>query len=84
MYIALAVPFIGGNAFAADQAHKNCYCRANNIQYEQGQVLCLMGKLARCEMNLNNPSWKIVAPICPESRSTSPPTQFAQSLPPAK
>ena len=49
------MPFIGGNAFAADQAHKDCYCRANNIQYEQGQVLCLNGKLARCEMNLNNP-----------------------------
>jgi hypothetical protein len=76
--------FIGGSAFAADRAHKNCYCRANNIQYEQGQVLCLMGKLARCEMNLNNPSWKIVAPICPESHSKSPPTRFAQSLPPAK
>jgi hypothetical protein len=78
------VPFIGGNALAADQAHKDCYCRANDIQYEQGQVLCLFGKLARCEMNLNNPSWKIVAPICPESHSKSPPKRFAQSLPPAK
>jgi hypothetical protein len=73
-----------GQSFAADQAKKNCYCRANDRQYEQGQVLCLRGKLARCEMNLNNPSWKIIAQICPEARSRSLPTVFAQSLPSAK
>jgi len=32
-----------------------------------------MGKLARCEMNLNNSSWKIIAPTCPEASLLSQP-----------
>ena len=78
------VPLVLDQALAADQAHKNCYCRANDKKYEQGQVLCLRGKLARCEMNLNNPSWKIIAQTCPESRFSSSSTLLAQSLIPAK
>jgi hypothetical protein len=31
-----------------------------------------MGKLARCEMNLNNSSWKIIAPTCPEASLPRP------------
>jgi hypothetical protein len=58
---------VGGIALAEDAAHKNCQCRANEKKYEQGQILCLHGKLARCEMNLNNPSWKIIAQSCPET-----------------
>jgi hypothetical protein len=45
----------------------NCTCRANGHSYKQGQILCILGKLARCEMNLNNSSWKIIEPICPEA-----------------
>ena len=59
--------FFGGAAMAEDAAHKNCQCRANDKKYEQGAVLCLRGKLARCEMALNNPSWKIIAQSCPET-----------------
>jgi hypothetical protein len=84
LHIALMVLLFAGEVFAADRDHRNCYCRANEQQYSQGQVLCLFGKLARCEMNLNNPSWKIIAPTCPESRSKPSSKFFAQALPPAK
>jgi hypothetical protein len=63
----LALQAIGGHAFAGDLAHKDCQCRANDKKYAQGDVLCLHGKLARCEMNLNNPSWKIIAQTCPQT-----------------
>jgi hypothetical protein len=54
---------------ASDLAHgHNCKCLANKQKYEQGQVACMLGKLARCEMVLNNPSWKILANSCPETR----------------
>ncbi len=74
--------FIGSTALAEDAAHKNCVCRANDKKYEQGQILCLHGRLARCEMNLNNPSWKIIAQSCPETNLKFPATVLAlrQSL----
>jgi hypothetical protein len=48
-------------------AAHNCTCRANGVSYKQGQVICIRGKLAKCDMNLNNSSWKIIAPTCPEA-----------------
>ena len=45
----------------------NCTCRANGHSYKQGQIICIRGQLARCDMNLNNSSWKIIAPTCPEA-----------------
>lgn len=50
------------------QAGPGCTCRANGQKYEMGQLLCIRGKLSRCTMNLNNPSWKTIADICPEAR----------------
>lgn len=49
-------------------AGPGCTCRANGEKYEQGQILCIRGKLSRCTMNLNNPSWKTISDICPEVR----------------
>lgn len=46
-------------------AGPECKCRADGQQYSQGQILCLRGKLQRCEMALNNSSWKVIADICP-------------------
>ena len=46
-------------------AGPECKCRANGQQYSQGQILCIRGKLQRCEMFLNNSSWKVLADICP-------------------
>jgi len=54
--------------FASTAYAHNCTCRANGISYKQGQILCIRGQLARCDMNLNNSSWKIIAPTCPEAR----------------
>ncbi|MBI2718806.1 MAG: hypothetical protein HYX36_08590 [Rhizobiales bacterium] len=48
-------------------AGPNCKCRANGQKYAQGQVLCIRSKLMRCDMQLNNSSWKVVAPSCPQS-----------------
>lgn len=55
-------------------AGKNCTCRANGQKYPEGQMLCIRGKLSRCEMNQNVTSWKVVADICPEAK-TLPPDQ---------
>lgn len=56
--LAVAVPAAAG---------KNCKCRAGGENFEQGQITCIRGKLARCEMFLNNSSWKVIAEICPQS-----------------
>lgn len=52
---------------AAARAGPSCTCRANGQKFEQGQILCIRGKLARCEMFLNNSSWKIISDICPQA-----------------
>jgi len=63
-------------------AAHNCTCRANGQDYEQGQILCIRGRLAKCDMNLNNSSWIIIAPTCPEANLWSTPVEMAASLPP--
>lgn len=55
----------------------NCTCRANGVSYKQGQIICIRGKLAKCDMNLNNSSWKIIAPTCPEAIGWSVPVDMA-------
>jgi hypothetical protein len=50
---------------AAASAGPECKCRADGQEYSQGQILCIRGKLSRCEMALNNTSWKVIADICP-------------------
>jgi hypothetical protein len=59
----------------------NCTCRANGHSYEQGQILCIRGQLARCDMNLNNSSWKIIAPTCPEASLPTGLANFALAMP---
>ena len=62
----------GSNAFAGDAAHKDCLCRANDKTYAQGDLVCLKGGLARCEMNQNVPTWKIVSQTCPQAKVSYP------------
>lgn len=50
----------------AAEAGKNCKCKANGRDYHEGDVACIRGHLARCEMFLNNTSWKQIADDCPE------------------
>lgn len=50
-------------------AAPNCHCRAaDGRSVEVGQEACLKGKLARCEMFLNNTSWKLTGEACPQSQ----------------
>jgi len=63
----------------ASQAGQGCTCRAFGKDYQQGQMACIRGKLARCGMALNNSSWKIVSDTCPESRRNALP--FLAGLP---
>src|SRR5262245_29931592 len=65
---ALSASFpIGASAGAG------CKCRSAGQSYDLGAVICMRGQLARCEMFLNNTSWKIIAESCPETRAPSPP-----------
>ena len=75
--LALAVLVMAASVPAA--AH-NCTCRANGVSYKQGQIICIRGKLAKCDMNLNNSSWKIIAPTCPEANLWSTPVDMAAIL----
>jgi hypothetical protein len=43
----------------------NCTCRANGVSYALGKLVCIRGKLSRCEMSQNVTSWKVVSNVCP-------------------
>ena len=64
-------------------AGPECKCRAEGQQYSQGQILCIRGKLSRCEMFLNNTSWKVIADICPLAVLPRKP-RFPHSLLPSR
>jgi hypothetical protein len=65
------------------RADPNCTCRANGQSYVLGQIVCIRGKLAQCQMNLNNTSWQTIAETCPESRNQSERYSLASLLPPS-
>lgn len=54
-------------AAPAASADPNCRCRLYGEYYELGTTLCIRGNLRRCEMNLNNTSWKQIADFCPQA-----------------
>ena len=58
----------------AASADPNCRCRLYGEYYELGTTLCIRGNLRRCEMNLNNTSWKQIADFCPQA-DLQPPQQ---------
>ncbi|MBY8915592.1 hypothetical protein KUG85_01385 [Nitratireductor sp. L1-7-SE] len=59
--VALSLPVAGASA-------AECQCRANGSAFRQGETTCLAlpdgPRLARCEMVLNNSSWKILDQAC--------------------
>lgn len=69
-------------------AGKNCECIANGKRVKEGEVVCLRigsaeGYLARCEMVLNNTSWKKLQDGCPTTAldpGLSPPMSLPTSL----
>jgi hypothetical protein len=70
----------------AASADPNCRCRLFGEYYELGTTVCIRGSLRRCEMNLNNTSWKQIADFCPQAGlhpkpSVYPQTQLAKITP---
>jgi hypothetical protein len=63
----IAVALLSATPAAADP---NCKCRLYTQKVEIGTVTCIKGKLARCEMFQNTPSWKYLAGTCPMARIT--------------
>jgi hypothetical protein len=56
---------------AQASAGTNCTCRGPGVEATLGQTVCLKTatglRLARCEMVLNNTSWKFLSDSCPEA-----------------
>ena len=50
-------------------AGPNCTCRANGKNFQIGDVLCVLGRLAQCQMNQNNPSWQPISNTCPQAEA---------------
>ena len=65
-------------AVASTAGAHDCQCRFAGQSYAQGVTVCMRGKVARCDMYLNNSSWKVVAEECPQVRLPGP-RQFAIS-----
>ncbi len=83
-WVAVAAMLTASNGMAFAE----CLCRANGRTYEQGQIACLAltgeKQLARCEMVLNNSSWKKIQNGCPEATggSTGSRADLATAVPP--
>lgn len=76
MPLSAAAAFILAMSFAGEAAAHDCKCRFAGQRYQQGEMICIAGKLARCGMYLNNSSWTFTAEVCPQARSAAR-TEFA-------
>lgn len=60
-------------------AFADCQCLANGRRYHHGEIACLIlpngSQLARCDMVLNNSSWKKIRDGCPEAGVAPPPVE---------
>jgi len=50
-------------------AGPNCTCRFAGQNYKEGSIMCIRGKLSKCDLVLNNTSWKIIADTCPQAQA---------------
>lgn len=71
-------------AAPAASADPNCRCRLYGEYYELGATMCIRGNLRRCEMNLNNTSWKQIADFCPQANLQPLPQSSPQTSSPQK
>ncbi|WP_210203531.1 hypothetical protein [Breoghania corrubedonensis] len=57
-------------------AATDCTCRVNGTRFELGAITCIHGprgnRLAQCQMNLNNTSWKVLSNGCPTAMLVVP------------
>jgi hypothetical protein len=65
--IGFVVAVLVGTASAA--MAKECTCRYFDQRVEIGAVACVKGRLARCLMFQNNPSWKFIGDSCPQAQN---------------
>lgn len=78
--LAFVASIFASHGFAGD----TCQCRADGQYYSTGAIIC-MGtgnnkQMARCEMALNNTSWKMLGEECPYAFSPDTEEQNNQSL----
>jgi hypothetical protein len=54
-----------------DLHSRNCTCRAQGRDFHVGETVCLRTadgpRLAACDMELNNTSWRFNGQVCPDS-----------------
>jgi len=50
-----------------NQPNVPCSCRYRGKDFHLGETICIRARLARCEMTLNNTSWKFTGRGCPVS-----------------
>lgn len=50
-------------------AGPNCTCRYAGQNFKTGAIMCIRGKLSRCDFVLNNTSWKVLADTCPQVKA---------------
>lgn len=55
-----------GSFASLAQAGPNCTCRFAGKNFKTGAVMCIRGKLSKCDFVLNNTSWKTIAETCPQ------------------
>jgi hypothetical protein len=74
---AAATPVLAANGF-------DCRCIYQGRYFEQGETVCIRAygteRLARCDMALNNSSWKFLAGNCPEADATPVPPALLADL----
>ncbi|MCB1499485.1 MAG: hypothetical protein KDK07_06795 [Bauldia sp.] len=86
MHRTLAALIFTSALVPASMAAADCTCRARDgVSLRLGETVCLNTangpRLARCEMVLNNSSWKVTEEDCPTARATRVPATFS-ALPP--
>jgi hypothetical protein len=58
---AACVGVVGLLSTAVAQEYR---CHSSGERYTQGEIACVRGTVARCEMHLNNSSWTFLAEAC--------------------
>ncbi len=75
VFVAATILAFPGSAFATGP-NGECTCRYQGGDVIEGQTACIRTAtgttLARCEMVLNNTSWKMLNQPCPSAESVAP------------
>jgi hypothetical protein len=86
MHRMLAALIFTGALIQTSIAAADCTCRGRDgFDFQLGALMCLNTangpQLARCEMVLNNSSWKVTGESCPTAGASRIPDTFS-ALPP--